>query len=827
MVSARANLRATGGRDRRRWPRWLLGGLAALAVGTLLIGLGLYGLARQAEPSYAGRVALKGLQAPVSVTFGAHAVPHARATAVRDLFFAQGYLVARERLWQMDLLRRMARGRLAEVLGPAALPVDRLFRVVGLGTAAQASLAALDAEVAAYVQAYADGVNAYREEAQDRLPVEYRLAGFSPQRWEPVDSLAIVEYMSFLLSFNARHELTFLKLAARIGLDRARELFPVDEGEPAPPFPPEIREVLGSIGPTAGELAARLAAAAREGAAAGGASNSWAVAGERTRSGLPLLANDPHLVPVLPSVWYELELEGPGYHAYGLSLPGVPFFLIGHNEDLAWGLTTAMSDTQDVVLERSVPGIAAVERASGLPEPLGERTETIAVRGRAEPESVRVRSTREGVVLNDVLDRPAGTPHDFPVFSSPYLVVLRSTLTLPDTALAGLYRMNRAATVEDLLAGARLVRRASQNVMYAHRDGRVGSYVTGALPVRRQGRGAFPEPGWVEGYGWQGLLPAEANPSVCGAGPAGVLVAANDRLVPREAALQPSSVWMPPYRGFRIRELLAASSRPGPTELAAMQGDVVSVEARRYSQAVQRVGPELQTRDPTAWAIAQRFLLGWDHATRADSPSAAFLVLLRPRFAAALLGDELGPDLADLLRISAVAYNPLQEVVYSGQSAFWDDLRTPAVETPADIWARALRATEAEIRRIVGDPVRLRLDRVKQLTFPHAFHWLPLLGPAFDVGPLSVGGDDHTVSVMKAPLTEPGQVQFVPSYRVVFTPGEGGSSRGTNTLGQSGHRFSPYRADQLSDWLGGGGHLWRWGGPPADEVIGVLELTPP
>lgn len=803
-----------------------MGVLAALAFATLLLALGLFGLAREAEPSYAGRLPLQGLQAPVTVRFGAHAVPHARAASLSDLFFAQGYLVARERLWQMDLLRRMARGRLAEVLGPAAIPVDRLFRVVGLGAAAEASVGALDEEVVAYVRAYADGVNAYRQEAQGRLPLEYRLAGFSPQPWEPVDSLAIGEYLSFLLSFNARHELTFLKLAARIGPERARELFPVDEGEPAPPFPPEIGEVLGQVGGVAGEVASRLAAAAGDGPAAGAASNSWAVAGERTRSGFPLLANDPHLVPAVPSVWYEIELEGPGYHAYGLCLPGVPFVLIGHNQDLAWGLTTVMADTQDLVLERLVPGAAAVERASAPPEPLRERIEAIAVRGRAEPETVRVRSTSEGVVLNDVLDRPAGTPHDFPVFASPYLLVLRSTLALPDTALAGLYRVNRAVSVEDLLAGARLVRRVSQNLMYAHRNGAVGTYVTGALPVRRQGRGAFPEPGWVSGYGWAGLLPAEANPGVSGPGTGGILVAANDRLVPRSAALQPSSVWLPPYRGLRIRELLAATDRPGPAELAAMQGDVVSVEARRYRQALERVEPEMRTRDPTAWELARHYLLGWDASTPPESASAAFLVLLRPKFAAALLEDDLGPDLADLLRISAVAYNPMQEVVYSGQSSFWDDLRTPAVETPADVWARALRATEAEVRRTVGDPARLRLDRVKQLTFPHAFHWLPLLGPAFDVGPLAVGGDDHTVNVMKAPLSEPGQVQFVPSYRVVFTPGEWGSTRGTNTLGQSGHRFSPFRADQLHHWLSGGGHPWRWGGPPPAEVTGVLELVP-
>ena len=815
---------------RARLPR-ALALAAALAGAVLLVVLGGaalagYHLAREAEPLYGGRARLQGLDAPVAVTFGAHAVPHVRAASSRDLFFAQGYLVARERLWQMDLLRRMARGRLAEVAGSRAVAVDRLFRLVGLEAAARASIAVLGEEVRSYLQAYADGVNAYRREAQRRLPLEYRLAAETPQPWEMVDSAVILEYMSFLLSFNARHELTFLKVAARIGLERALELFPVGEGEAAPPYPPEIADAVLGTGHAAGEVAAVLAAAAAGAPADGPASNSWLVTGERSESGLPLLANDPHLAVMTPSVWYEMELEAPGFHAYGLCLPGVPFFLIGHNEDLAWGLTTAMADTQDIVLERLVPGSRSVERADGAAEALAERTELIRVRGRSEPETLRVRSTRSGVVLNDVLDRRAGLYQDFPVMESRYLLVLRSTLPQPDTSLAGLYHMNRAGSVEDFLAGAHRVRRASQNVMYAHRDGPVGSYVSGGLPLRRKGNGAFPEPGWVEGYGWDRLMAPEENPATTGAGPTGVRVAANDRLVPAEGPLRVSSAWMPPYRAERIRELLGERDRMSVSDLARVQTDVISLEARRYREALLRVEAELRGLDPEAAEIGRRYLLSWDGRAAPDSASAAFFALFRLRFAAALLGDELGPELVDVLRIGAAAYNPLQEAVFSGRSSFWDDVGTAVIEGPAHVWARALLETQAEVVRRVGDPERLRLERIKRLTFPHSFHALPLVGRFFDVGPIAQGGDDHTVSVLKAPLGEPDHVQVVPSYRVVFTPGDWGATRGTNTLGQSGHRFSPFRDDQLEHWASGKGHPWRWGGPPPEEVIGVLRLTP-
>jgi acyl-homoserine lactone acylase PvdQ len=801
-------------------------GLIAAAIAVALLGL--YGLARQAEPAYSGRLELAGLARPVEVEFGPHAVPSVRAETLADLFFAQGYLLARERLWQMDLMRRLARGRLSEVMGERTVPVDRLFRVLGLERSAEASLAGLDAQVRGYLEAYAQGVNAYRDEARARLPLEYRLAGFDPAPWGPVDSLAVLDYLAFALSFNLRQEVGFLKLAARVGPARARELFPADEGLPTPAFPPELAETLPSAAETARGLGRALALATGLQGPGGPASNSWVVTGARSESGLPLLANDPHLAPTMPSVWYELELDAPGFHVTGLSLPGVPFVLIGHNEHLAWGLTTAMADTQDLFLERPTPDGEAVERASGEPEAVVSWTERIEVDGRDEPESLVVRSTSNGVVLNDVLVHPPGTPLDLPGWdAAPLLVTLRSSLELADRSAEALFGFGRAETPEHLVEAARLVRHASQKVMYAHRDGAAGWYVTGALPLRRRGEGAFPAPAWTGGYGWIGYLPAADNPAVSAAPPREGLVAANDRALPDGYRAQFGSTWAPPYRAERIRALLEERDRFSADELVRMQVDVESTEVRRYRQALAALEPELRRVDPEAWAIGRRRLLEWDGRFEADSASGAFLVLLRPRLAAALLEDELGEDLRDLLALSAFTYNALQAVVASGRSSFWDDLRTPDEEPPAEIWARALRGAEQALTGGLADPAEARLDRVRELVFPHAFHWVPGLGPLFDVGPVAARGDDQTVAVMKSSLLEPRTVQYVASYRAVLTPGEWGRSRGTNTLGQSGHRFSPYRDDQLADWLAGRAHAWPWGGVRGAEPVGRLTLAPP
>lgn len=776
--------------------------------------------AREAEPAYSGVVELPGLSAAVTVTYGPHAVPSIRAGTLPDLFVAQGYVVARERLWQMDVLRRLGRGRLAESFGPGAVAVDTLARTLGLGRAAEASVEALSPEVRGLVEAFARGVNAYREEARSRLPLEYRLALLEPAPWEAADSLAVLEYMSYLLSYNARHEIAFLKLAERLGPEQARELFPVDEGVPAPAPARELGEALGGLRPAVAEAQELLAALP----AHGPASNSWVVAAARSRTGRPLLASDPHLAPTVPALWYEMEMEAPGYHVAGISLPGVPFVLIGHNEALAWGLTTTMADTQDVVLERLTPDRRAVDRPGGGREPLDSWLETIAVRG-AEPRRLEVRRSSNGVVLNGVLARPAGTPVDFAPLQTDLLVVLKSNLDLADRSLEGIFSLNRARDVTELRAALALVRRASQTVTYAHRDGPTGRVVTGALPLRRSGYGPFPTPGWVEGFGWDGHLPADQNPRTEGPGPAGALVAANHRTVGPDYPHPVAAVWMPAYRAQRIEELLAAGGLLGPGDLAAMQLDVVAVEGRRYQAALRRLEPELRALDPQAWALAEATLLRWDGRFDPASRAAAFLTRLRPRLAEALWADELGDDLPELLRLTSLGYHPLQEVVSSGQSSFWDDRRTSAREGPAHVWARALREAAAPLDRF-GATSGLRLDQVRTLTFPHPFHGLPLAAWVFDLGPLGVGGDDHTVNVAKSTLADPGEVQFIPSYRVVFAPGRWAETRGTSTLGQSGHLLSAYRSDQLADWLAGRTHPWPWGGPAAGAALGTLRLAP-
>jgi acyl-homoserine lactone acylase PvdQ len=498
--------------------------------------------------------------------------------------------------------------------------------------------------------------------------------------------------------------------------------------------------------------------------------------------------------------------------------------LIGHNQDLAWGLTTAMADTQDLFLERVAPGGNSVLRPDGRQEPIRFRREHIRVRGREHALIHRVAWTSNGVLLDGILGHQTGTRLDLTDPQTPLRLALRWSIELPDRAIDGLYRLNAASTLDEARRAARMFRHASQNFLLAHRDGGIAWQVSGSLPRRKGASGAFPQPGWTGTHGWSGYWPEEDNPGR-EAPESGLLASANNRSLDPERAGRIGHYWMPAYRVTRIRELLDDHPAPTAETLTSMQQDRVSLEARSLLGRLRTLAGEIRREDAAAGEIAD-FLLGWDGDCRGDSAPAALFVRLRPALYRELFGDELGEDLSAYMGIALESYNGLHQVADSGFSSFWDDVRTPDIETPAQVFARALRRAWRELETTQGDPRSARLDRLRALVFPHAFHDVAGLGWLFDLGPFGVGGDDHTLNVMKATLEAPATPAFVPSYRVVFTPGDWGETRGSNTLGQSGHRFSPYRADQLRDWLEGGYHPWPWNGFPADRRIGRLRLHP-
>jgi acyl-homoserine lactone acylase PvdQ len=799
--------------------RWLFIGLTALALLGAAAAGGVYWLGKRAEPRYAGELALPDLGAPVTLTFGAHAVPSIEAGTVDDVVFAQGYIVAAERMWQMDILRRLAGGRLAEVFGAAALPADRFYRTMGLPLAAREAYAALEPQYQRLLRRYAAGVNAYIEQARGRLPLEYLIAGFRPAPWQPEDSLVIGEYMAWINSVNLREELSFLKLAARLGNARALELFPVDVGLPAPVTAralPDYQDLAQPAGPETAQ-AEPLPFALR-----GGASNIWAVTGSRTADGTALLANDPHLGPSTPAIWYELELIAPGLHVAGLALPGVPLVLLGHNAHLAWGMTTVTADTQDLFVEDLNATHDAARRPDGW-ERVRVRTESIPVKDQAEPIALEIRSTSHGVLIDDVIG--ADNPEGLPTVRIGDALALRRNLEVPERALAGLWRLNTATTVAEARAAGADLRHVSQNLVIAHRDGSIGWQVTGTLPVRGRGSGMLPVPGWKPDYGWRGWQPFAANPGATNP-PDERLVNANNRSVPPPEASAVGHSWLPPYRAERITELLDGAGTLDAASVAALQADRESIRARVFMASLRETLPELEALDPEAARIAEAELLHWRGDFPPDSRAGALFGLLLPALYGALYGDELGDDLRVLMQLDTNTYGPLDEALRSGRSSFWDDVTTPqAQEGPANVWREAVHSARARLDELLPSGPQ-RLDRLRGVTFTHAFAGQPWLGRLFSIGPVGLGGDNATVNVANASVLAPRQIGYIPSMRVVYTPSDWSATRGTLPLGQSGHRFSRYRNDQLDDWLAVTSHPWPWGGPATGTERGTLRLLP-
>lgn len=485
-------------------------------------------------------------------------------------------------------------------------------------------------------------------------------------------------------------------------------------------------------------------------------------------------------------------------------------------------MTTVTADTQDLFVERVSDAGDAVLRPGGTWEPIRTRTEHIPVRD-AAPETLAIRSTSHGVLIDDVIG--PDDPEGLPVVRVGDALALRRNLDVPERAIVGLWRLNTATTVNEARAAGAELRHVSQNLVIAHRDGGIGWQVTGMLPRRGRGSGMLPVPGWEAGYGWEGWQPFSDNPGVTNP-PDARVVNANNRSVPVDRAGAVGHSWLPPYRAERILELLEADAGFDAGALADMQADRESIRARVFTASLRRALPDIAVIDPAAARHAERELLHWRGDFPPDSRSGALFGLLVPALYRALYGDELGSDLPTLMALDTNTYGPLDEALRSGRSSFWDDIRTDGVqEGPAQVWRTAVLDARARLNELLPRGPQ-RLDRLRAVTFRHAFAGQPLLGDWFSVGPVGMGGDNATVNVANASTLAPRQIGYIPSMRVVYTPGDWSRTRGTLPLGQSGHRFSRFRTDQLDDWLAVRGHLWPWHGPVSGSELGELRLLP-
>jgi len=769
----------------------LLGG--ALALLALVAGGGYLYLLRSL-PQTQGEVRLAGLDAPVEVLRDAYGIPHIYAASLRDASFALGYVHAQDRLWQMEMNRRIAAGRLAEVVGAGGLETDRFLRTLGVRRTAEANLRQLDAETRSYLEAYAAGVNAFLA-GDPVLPPEFRIVGVTPEPWSPADSVAWVKMMAWDLGGNWRNEILRMQLAKSMPPARIQEFVAPYPGE-APPEIPDLKTLYSSMEREAVQLAedlGRIAALAPGAGAAGLGSNNWVVSGARSVTGKPLLANDPHLGLTAPPVWYFAQLSAPGVNLIGATLPGVPAIVLGRNDRIAWGFTNTGPDVQDLYIER-------LHASGGYLTPDGPRQfgvieETLKVKGGA-PEKLRVRVSRHGPVISDVL-RPAQA-----LAPRGHVVAFAWTALLEDDkTMQAALKIARAHDWPGFLEAVRDFHTPQQNMVYADAEGNIGFVAAGRVPVRKPEndlKGQAPAPGWLAKYDWTGYVPFEELPRAFNP-ENGMLYTANHKITPPGYPHFISAEWQPPYRAERIRELLEAIPQHAVPSFARIQGDVVSLAVREALPLLAATRPRSEEARRALALLAK-----WDASMAPGRAEPLIAWAWWRELTRALYADELG----EAFRPNWQARAPFVLKVLSGEAAHWcDDARTPHVETCAEVLALSLEAALADLRRRYGaDMAAWRWGPAHFARHEHRpFGRQALLARLFDIR-VPTPGDAYTVNVGRNNLFDeaaPFANRHAASLRAIYDLADLERSLFIHSGGQSGNLLSPHYDAFTEAWARG------------------------
>ncbi|MFP1629577.1 penicillin acylase family protein [Streptomyces sp. 5K101] len=896
------------------------------------VGYGAYwsvSTVRASFPTTTGTIELAGLGGQVEVKRDGYGIPQIYADSDEDLFRAQGFVQAQDRFWEMDVRRHMTAGRLSEMFGSGQVETDAFLRTLGWRRVAQQEYdTKLSPETKKYLQAYADGVNAYlKGRSAEELSVEYAALAFSndykPEPWTPVDSVAWLKAMAWDLRGNMQEEIDRSLLTSRLSEKQIRDLYP--------PYPYDRNEPIvrrGGIDPataaydpaakpsgSAGDAAAGSGSGGSGGAldgAGGGSdsaagagqglnaqlgalsdtldsipallgpsgngigSNSWVVAGRYTTTGKPLLANDPHLAPQLPSLWYQMGLhcrtvsDRCSFDVAGYTFSGMPGVIIGHNQDIAWGFTNLGADVTDLYLEKLSGDHYLV---GGREKKLTTRTEVIKVAGGSD-KTITVRSTEHGPLVSDRSEELEKVGERAPVSNAApdrgtgYAVSLQWTALQPGTSMNAVFELNRAKDFTSFRRAARAFEVPSQNLVYADTKGNIGYQAPGKIPLRAEGDGRTPAPGWDPKYKWDGYiafdeLPYEYNPE------RGYIVTANQAVV--DAKKYPYLItedYGYGARSQRINDLIESKIRGGgkvsTEDMRTMQMDNSSEIAKLLTPYLLKI----DVSDPYV-REAQKLLEGWDYTQEPDSGAAAYFNAVWRNVLRLAFGNKLPKELRisgeclNVLPADSTApdddltervrecgqrdsdsaqpdggdrwYEVVRRLLKDEDNEWW---RTPqtrtdeATDTRDGLLARAMEDARWELTAELGkDASSWSWGRLHQLTLKN--QTLGTEGPGFlqfmlNRGPWNLGGGEAAVNATGWNAAAGYGVVWVPSMRMVVTVGEWDKSRWINLTGASGHAYSSHYTDQTDKWAEGKLLDWAYGAQAVDAAtVDTLKLVPP
>ena len=792
-----------------RWQKTLAITTAGVAGLGALAGGAYYFLLRRPVPKKQGHLRLTGLHESVEIISDRYGVPHIYAQNEDDLYFAQGYVHAQERLWQMEMNRRLGSGRLSELFGKVALDADRFGRRLGLHRAAAAEVSRLPGQMKSVLEAYARGVNAFIERNARNLPVEFTLLRCKPGPWQTADSLQWAKMMGWNLGGNWETEVTRAYIVEKAGAERAAQL----EAGYDPNHPLIIPPGVEYRGINPGLIEQYQQIKQLSGFGALGASNNWVVDGAKSVTGSPILCNDPHLGQAAPSIWFECHLVAGDLDVTGVSFPGTPGVVIGHNRHIAWGLTNAISDVQDLYVEKFNPRNPNQYEYQGQWEEAQVIREEIKVKGEKEPVIEEVRVTRHGPIISGysvAQQREQAGQNGASAGTSDLPLALRWTGLDQCRIVTSIIKLNRATNWDEFSEAMRDWDVPPQNVVYADVEGNIGYIMAGAIPVRARGQHLLPTPGWTGEDEWTGLIPFEDLPHIYNP-PQHFIVTANNRVVDDSYPHYITNEWLNGYRAQRIRDLLLSKEKLDLADMATIQSD-------QYALPAVEVVPHMlaiQPRTPLEQAALEA-LRAWQYVLAPDSPGASIYSTFLRKLERIVFDVVFGAD-EDLMfsylgRGATILANPngsasrskplLIRMMNARDDAWFAD---SAVPNGPKSWDAAMQsafsAAVEELREKLGNDVaRWQYGKIHHMTYNHPLGMVRPLDRIFNRGPYPVGGDIDTVCQMATLSHDPETVLVVPSYRQIVNMADLPRSLSMHAPGQSGHPASKHYDDFIKPW---------------------------
>ncbi len=785
-------------------------------------------LAEKALSATSGTIGVTGLKDEVRIIRDRWGVPHIFASDVEDLFYAEGYTHAQERLWQMEFNRRLASGTLSEVVGELPLDIDIFMRTIGLRRTAQAAARLIqekgDKLTRTVTGAYVKGVNEFIESHLESPPFEYRFLGWQPSPWTLADTAACGLLLAWQLSMNWDNEILRADLIERLGEKRARELLPF--------YPPEASLIIPSQG-AFGEMAASLlerqkkATGSLSSDAVPPGSNNWVIDGSKSTTGMPLLANDPHLFIGMPSIWYEAHLVAPGLNVIGVTFPGLPEVFIGHNERIAWGFTNLGSDVQDLYIEKLNPENHRQYLYQGKWENAEVCTEQFLVRGREEPVTREVLITRHGPMIDSILQGMANPEVKKGLRQT---VALRWTGHEPShsaLALQGLLKLNQSGNWKEFREALRLCGLISQNVVYADVEGNIGYVANSIIPIRAKGQGLVPVPGWTGEYEWIGYIPFDELPSAFNP-PTHFFATANNKIVDDDYPYLITHDWLPAYRVRRIVQMLTAKEKLSVEDFKKMQADVCSVQARELVPFLTRLEPKNRRQKK-----ALEYLSRWNFRMDKDSIAAALYHTWYLKMVQNLLKDKLGQDIYEHYFYKRLVGNcfhilAMPKMLEYPTSYWFGDGSESNVEKRDELVSASLEQAIEELTKTLGpDMSAWRWGRLHTATFRHLLGMIPPLDQILNAGPVGVGGDEYTVNNGGFDYSADFAQVIIPSYRQIIDLSDLSKSISMHSTGQSGQPASDHYKDFVEPWAKVEYHPMLFDKKTIErEAEGVLRLVP-